>query len=58
MGVDYADYLTSAEQVILDTLVKISLSREIEIVIKLGIKSWFGDMGLVQGTPFWACCLF
>ena len=36
---------------------KIPLLRKTKTVIKLGIKSWFGDMGLAQMTPFCAYCL-
>ena len=37
---------------------KILLLGEVETIIKIGIKSWFGDSGLAQVTPFWACSLF
>lgn len=56
-GVCQADYLTSADQVTSDWL-KVTFLRESETTIRLDVKSWFGDMALAQGTPFWACCLF
>ena len=34
------------------------LLGEVETVFKLGVKSWFGDVGLAQENPFWAHCLF
>ena len=29
-----------------------------ETTVRLGIKSWFGDIGLAQVAPFWAACFF
>ena len=33
-------------------------SQERLQLLRVGIKSQFGDMGLAQGIPFGACCLF
>ena len=44
-GVYQADYLTSADQVIPDWF-KILLLGEVGTIIKLGMKSQFGDVGL------------
>ena len=57
-GVCQADYCASANQVIPDWLVKGYVVGEAETAASFGINSWFGDVGLVQETPFWDCCLF
>ena len=49
-------YLTCANQVISDWL-KIPLLERLKL-IKLGIKSWLGDVDLAEMTPFGTCCLF
>ena len=51
-GVCQADDPTSADQVIPDGLVEVFIPGKGETVIKLGIKSQFGYMGLTQMTPF------
>ena len=45
-GVYQANYLTIADQEIEIDEFEIIFWGEVEIVIKLGIKSWFADMGL------------
>ena len=52
------NHLPSADQEILDWLVKIMILGEKETEFMLGIKSQFGDMSLAQVTPFQAYCLF
>ena len=34
------------------------LLEEVKTVIKLGVKSQFGDMDLLQGSPLWTYFLF
>lgn len=48
-----AGYLTTADQVIPDGLVKITFLGEAESAIKLVL-----SLGLLTWTPFWASCLF
>ena len=31
---------------------KVTFLQEVETAVRLGIKSWFGDVGLAQGTPY------
>lgn len=47
-----ADHLITADRNILDWPVKTTFLEKVESKIKLGIKLWFGDMGLAQVTPF------
>ena len=51
-------YLTGPNWEIPHLLVKIPILGKVEITVRFGIKSWFGDMGLAQVTPFWTCCFF
>lgn len=53
-----ANYLISADQKILDWLLKTTFLEKVESRIRLGIKPWFGDMGWAQVTPFWAYYFF
>ena len=46
------DYLTSAEWVITGSLVKGYILEKVKTEIRLGIRSWFGDMGLSTGDSF------
>lgn len=48
--------LPGADQEIPDWLVKIPVLGKFEATVSLGLKSWFGDMGLAQVAPFWAAC--
>lgn len=57
-GVCQLDYLTSADQVSPDWLVKITFLAEAETTVRLGIKSQFCDVGLAEVTPFGAYFFF
>ena len=56
-GVYEVDYFTTADQTIADRL-EITFLGEDETAIRLGIKSQFGDVGLVWVTPVGASCVF
>ena len=56
-GVYEVDYFTTADQTIADRL-EITFLGEDETAIRLGIKSQFGDVGLVWVTPDGASCVF
>jgi len=53
-----ADYLIGADQKIPDWSVNTPFPGKVETVIRLGIKSWFGDLGLAQATPCGVCYFF
>ena len=55
-GVYEVDYFTTADQTIADRL-EITFLGEDETAIRLGIKSQFGDVGLVRVTPVGASCV-
>ena len=55
-GVYEVDYLNTADQTIADRL-EITFLGEDETAIRLGIKSQFGDVGLVRVTPVGASCV-
>lgn len=57
-GICQVDYLTGANQNILDSLIKLPFLGETQTSIKLGINSQFSDVGFAQVTPFWVCCFF
>lgn len=50
--VDKAKYLTTADHKVPDSPVKNIFLEKLETVIKLDIKSWFGDLSLAQVNPF------
>ena len=56
-GVYEVDYFTTVDQTIADRL-EITFLGEDETAIRLGIKSQFGDVGLVWVTPVGASCVF
>ena len=47
-----ADYLIEAIQKVPNWLAKTTFLEEVERVIRLGMKTWFGDVSLAQVIPF------